>query len=129
VDYSKIKHRKINYRANKRDEMSIDTEKIAQVSTAMIIVEQANKIKTLEAKNGELESWKNKAKEKMPAMQMRIHELEAKNGELEKKLEIAVNCTKNIRERLRSKSVSMRSFKIIDDEISKMKEAINGEGV
>jgi hypothetical protein len=70
-------------------------------------VDMATRIKELEAKNAELETWKNKAKEKMPAMQMRIHELEGKlshstqimdamtktsqnNFELEKKLEIAM---------------------------------------
>jgi hypothetical protein len=37
----------------------------------------------------ELEDWKNKAKEKMPIMQMKIHELEAK-------LEIAVESMREV---------------------------------
>lgn len=100
------------------------------------ICELLARFKSLEAKNGELETWKNKAKEKMPAMQMRIHELEVKleiaDGEwkayynssiaLGKKLEIACG-------ELLSHCAWENTKDNCDCSACKALAAINGEGV
>jgi hypothetical protein len=70
--------------------MSIDTEKIAQVSTAMIIVEQANKIKTLEAKNGELEKHNEMLAHQLKYAENILTYVQAHKFKLREKLKIAM---------------------------------------
>ena len=101
----------------------LENEKIAQVSAAMIIVEQANKIKALEAKNGELEKELDIASSKFIQSEKDIFGLGQRAKELEKKLEIVS------KQFIRMHEIACKGYKYYDDETEQALAAINGEGV